>query len=131
MRNAGLQYVCKPVNVRVENADTPFTNACKKGEVLSIPIGHMEGNYFCDERTLAELKNNQRVVLLYADAAGEMRREANPNGSIENIAGIINSGGNVLGMMPHPERASESSLGSVDGLRIFQSMVRSGVLAAT
>ena len=130
MRNAGLQYVCKPVHVRVENAATPFTNACEKGEVLSIPIGHMEGNYFCDERTLAELKNNQRVVLRYAHAAGEISWEANPNGSIENIAGIINAGGNVLGMMPHPERASEPPLGSIDGLRIFQSMVRSGVLAA-
>lgn len=130
MRNAGLRYVCKPVHVRVENADTPFTNACRQGEVLTIPVGHMEGNYFCDQRTLAELERNHRVVFRYTTASGETSREANPNGSIDDIAGITNAGGNVLGMMPHPERASESPLGSVDGLRIFQSMVRSGVLAA-
>lgn len=130
MRNSGLKYVCKPVHVRVENADTPFTNACQKGEVLSIPVGHMEGNYFCDEPTLGELKRDQRVVFRYADSTGETSHEANPNGSLDNIAGIINAGRNVLGMMPHPERASENPLGSVDGLRIFQSMVRAGVLAS-
>jgi phosphoribosylformylglycinamidine synthase len=131
MRNAGLRYVCKPIHVRVENADTPFTNACSQGEVLTIPIGHMEGNYFCDERTLDELRRDHRVVFRYADASGETSPDANPNGSIDNIAGIINEGGNVLGMMPHPERASETPLGSTDGLRIFQSMVRSLVLATS
>jgi phosphoribosylformylglycinamidine synthase len=130
LRNAGLKYVCKPVHVRVENAATPFTNACREGEVLSIPVGHMEGNYFADEKTLAELKRERRVVLRYTNRAGEASPGANPNGSIDHIAGIINAGGNVLGMMPHPERASEGPLGSSDGLRIFHSMVGSGVLAA-
>lgn len=127
MRNVGLKYVCKPVYVRVENADTPFTNACRPGEVLQIPIGHMEGNYFCDESTLAELKRNQQIVFRYSTATGEITPEANPNGSLENIAGICNAGHNVLGMMPHPERSSEPELGGTDGLKIFQSLV--GALA--
>lgn len=122
MRNVGLKYVCKPVNVRVENADTPFTNACRPGEVLSIPIGHMEGNYFCDDTTLAELKRGNRIVFRYCSAAGEITADANPNGSLENIAGICNEGGNVLGMMPHPERASEPELGCTEGFKIFESL---------
>jgi phosphoribosylformylglycinamidine synthase len=128
MRNAGLKYVCKPVRVRVENADTPFTNACREGEVLSIPIGHMEGNYFCDEATLEELRRADRIVLRYCDASGEVTRESNPNGSLDNIAGISSPGRNVLGMMPHPERASENLLGGVDGFKIFESLA--GVMAA-
>ena len=107
MRNAGLKYVCKPVHVRVETTNTPYTQGLTKGEVLEIPIGHMEGNYFCDERTLAELKEQDRIVWRYVTAAGEVTPEANPNGSLENIAGICNAGRNVLGMMPHPERAAE------------------------
>jgi len=121
-RNAGLKYVCKPVHVRVENADTPFSNACRQGEVLTIPIGHMEGNYFCDDATLTELQREQRVVFRYCSAEGQITADSNPNGSLDNIAGICNPGRNVLGMMPHPERASEPELGGTEGFRIFQSL---------
>jgi phosphoribosylformylglycinamidine synthase len=123
MRNAGLKYVCKPVHIRVESTNTPYTQLLAKGEVLEIPIGHMEGNYFCDERTLAELKDQDRIVFRYTTPAGEVTPEANPNGSLENIAGICNEGRNVLGMMPHPERASEPELGMTDGAKVFQSLV--------
>lgn len=130
MRNAGLKYVCKQVYLRVENADTPFTNACSKGNVLQIPIGHMEGNYYCDEKTLEALKQQDRIVFRYCTPTGEITREANPNGSIENIAGICNEGRNVLGMMPHPDRCSESLLGSADGAKIFASMAAALVPSA-
>ena len=123
MRNVGLKYVCKPVQVRVENVETPFTNACRKGEVLTIPIGHMEGNYYCDAATLDELRRDNRIVFRYSLPNGEAAAEANPNGSLDNIAGICNRAGNVVGMMPHPERSAEAELGGVDGLKIFQSMV--------
>jgi len=123
MRNVGLKYVCKPVQVRVENAETPFTSACRQGEVLTIPIGHMEGNYFCDQATLTELKRNQQIVFRYCSPAGEIARAANPNGSLENIAGICSPGRNVLGMMPHPERSSEAELGGTEGFKIFESLV--------
>jgi phosphoribosylformylglycinamidine synthase subunit PurQ / glutaminase len=122
MRNAGLKYVCKPVHLRIENADTPFTNSCRQGEVLCIPIGHMDGNYYCDESTLTELRRDHRVVFRYCDAAGEITSDANPNGSLDNIAGICSPGRNVLGMMPHPERASEPALGCIDGIKIFESI---------
>ena len=122
-RNVGLKYVCKPVHVRLENDQTPFTNSCQKGEVLTIPVGHMEGNYFCDAPTLAELQREDRIIFRYTNAAGEVTPEANPNGSIENIAGICNTGRNVLGMMPHPERSAEPELGGTDGFKIFQSMI--------
>jgi len=123
MRNAGLKYVCKQVHVRVESTDTPFTSSCHKGEVLTIPIGHMEGNYFCDDETLAELRRDNRIVFRYATPAGEITTDANPNGSLDNIAGICSAGRNVLGMMPHPERASEALLGGTDGFKIFESLV--------
>src|SRR4029077_4995191 len=123
MRNVGLKYVCKPVQVRVENVETPFTNACSKGEVLTIPIGHMEGNYFCDPATLQELQSENRIVFRYCSRQGEITAAANPNGSSENIAGICSPGGNVVGMMPHPERAAERELGWTDGVKVFQSMV--------
>ncbi len=123
MRNVGLKYVCKPVHVRVENNETPFTNNCNKGEVLTIPIGHMDGNYFCDDTTLAELKRDARIVFRYATAQGEITAGANPNGSLENIAGICSPGRNVLGMMPHPERSAEAELGCTDGFKIFESLV--------
>jgi phosphoribosylformylglycinamidine synthase subunit PurQ / glutaminase len=122
MRNAGLKYVCKPVHVRVENADTPFTSSIREGEVLSIPIGHMDGNYFCDDATLAELRRDESIVFRYCDESGAITVAANPNGSLDNIAGICSPGRNVLGMMPHPERASESVLGCADGFKIFQSL---------
>jgi phosphoribosylformylglycinamidine synthase subunit PurQ / glutaminase len=123
MRNVGLKYVCKPVQVRVENVETPFTSACAKGEVLTIPIGHMEGNYFCDSSTLEELTRDHRVVFRYSTPAGEATDAANPNGSLDNIAGICSPGGNVVGMMPHPERSAEPELGCSDGLKVFESMV--------
>ena len=123
MRNVGLKYVCKPVTVRVENTDTPFTSACQRGEVLTIPIGHMEGNYFCDPATLEELQRENRVVFRYSNEAGEITNTANPNGSLDNIAGICSPGRNVVGMMPHPERSAEPELGCSDGIKVFQSMV--------
>ena len=123
MRNVGLKYVCKPVHVRVENASTPFTSGCRQGEVLTIPIGHMEGNYFSNDATLDELRRDKRIVFRYSTAAGEITAEANPNGSLDNIAGICNPGRNVLGMMPHPERASEPELGCIEGFKIFESLV--------
>lgn len=129
LRNAGLKYVCKQVYLRVENADTPFTNACRKGDVLKIPIGHMEGNYYCDEQTLETLKKQDRIVFRYATPQGEITNEANPNGSLDNIAGICNEGRNVMGMMPHPDRCAEALLGSADGAKIFQSMVNALVAA--
>ena len=128
MRNVGLKYVCKPVQVRVENVETPFTNACAQGEVLTIPIGHMEGNYFCDPDTLQELHRDNRVVFRYSSPGGEITASANPNGSLENIAGVCSPGRNVLGMMPHPERSAELELGCTDGMKIFRSLV--GAMAA-
>jgi phosphoribosylformylglycinamidine synthase len=122
LRNASLKYVCKQVYLRVENADTPFTNACRKGEVLQIPIGHMEGNYYCDAQTLETLRKQDRIVFRYATPQGEITAEANPNGSLDNIAGICSEGRNVLGMMPHPDRSAEALLGSADGAKIFRSM---------
>ncbi|HEY7404813.1 MAG TPA: phosphoribosylformylglycinamidine synthase subunit PurQ [Candidatus Angelobacter sp.] len=122
LRNAGLKYVCKFIDLRVENADTPFTNACKPGEVLHIPIGHMEGNYYCDPKTLEALQRQNRIVFRYSTPDGRITAEANPNGSLDNIAGICSEGRNVLGMMPHPDRCSESLLGSADGAKIFRSM---------
>lgn len=122
MRNAGLKYICKQVHLRVETADSPFTNQLREGDTLRIPIGHMEGNYFCDEATLARLQAERRIAFRYATPAGEPTPAANPNGSLFNIAGVLSEGRNVLGMMPHPDRSSEAMLGSADGLRIFQSM---------
>lgn len=127
MRNAGLQYICKQVYLRTETNESPFTGTLSRGQVLKMPIGHMEGNYFCDEATLAELKKQDRVAFRYATPEGAVTAEANPNGSLNNIAGILNEGGNVLGMMPHPDRSSEALLGSADGFRIFESLV--GALA--
>jgi phosphoribosylformylglycinamidine synthase len=124
-RNVGLKYICKPVHIRVESTNTPFTQACTRGEVLQIPIGHMEGNYFCDEQTLQQLRDQDRIIFRYSTPDGQITRDANPNGAIDNIAGICNEGRNVLGMMPHPERASESKLGMTDGLRIINSLVGS------
>ena len=125
MRNAGLRYICKQVHLRTETADSPFTNTLRQGEVLRLPIGHMEGNYFCDDATLSALKQQDRIAFRYCDAQGEVTSQANPNGSLDNIAGILSPGRNVLGMMPHPDRSSEALLGSADGFRIFQSLVAS------
>ena len=107
----------------METADSPFTNQFTKGEVLQIPIGHMEGNYFCTPRELERLEAEDRIAFRYATPQGEISAEANPNGSLSNIAGILNEGRNVLGMMPHPDRSSEKLLGSADGWKIFASMI--------
>lgn len=115
IRNRDLHFICKHVNIRVENDRTPFTKKLKKGQILSIPIAHGEGNYTCDAKTLAGLKKNKQIAFTYH---GE-----NPNGSTANIAGVFNQARNVLGMMPHPERASEAIIGSADGLAIFQSIL--------
>jgi phosphoribosylformylglycinamidine synthase len=123
LRNAGLKYICKQVHLRTETADSPFTNLLEKGHVLQIPIGHMEGNYFCDPETLARLEEQDRIVFRYATPDGQITPQANPNGSLGNIAGILNEGRNVLGMMPHPDRSSEALLGSADGWKIFSSMM--------
>jgi phosphoribosylformylglycinamidine synthase len=125
MRNAGQRYVCRHLHLRVETTNSAFTGGLTRGQVLQMPIGHMEGNYFCDAETLATLKRDDRIAFRYATPAGELTAEANPNGSLENIAGILGEGRNVLGMMPHPDRSSEALLGSADGLLLFQSMARS------
>jgi len=128
LRNKSLKYICKPVQLRLENTATPFTHGLTAGEVLEIPIGHGEGNYFCDESTLAQLHKNEQVIFRYATPAGEITAEANPNGSLDNIAGICNEGRNVLGMMPHPERASENVLGMQDGLKLLRALVDSAAV---
>ncbi len=125
LRNESLKFICEYVNLRVENTDTPFTKNAKKGSLLRIPIAHGEGNYFTDGATLAELNKNSQVLVRYVNAKGETTPEANPNGSLENIAGICNKKRNVFGLMPHPERAAESELGSTDGLQILESIVAS------
>ncbi len=124
MRNAGLKYICRQVHVRVETANSPFTNQLVKGNVLQIPVGHMEGNYFCEPETLKQLEREDRIAFRYATPKGEITTDANPNGSLSNIAGILNEGRNVLGMMPHPDRSSEALLGSADGWGIFASMLQ-------
>ncbi|MDE3199826.1 MAG: phosphoribosylformylglycinamidine synthase subunit PurQ [Acidobacteriota bacterium] len=123
MRNAGLKYICKQVYLRTETTNSIFTQGLTKGEVLKIPIGHMEGNYFCSEEEFARLQSEDRVAFRYCTPKGEITPEANPNGSLSNIAGVINEGRNVLGMMPHPDRSSEGLLGSADGWKIFASMI--------
>jgi phosphoribosylformylglycinamidine synthase len=115
-RNEKLKFICRPVKLKVENNETMFSNKYDKGEIITIPIAHGEGNYYCDEKTLEELIANKQIVFTYQD---------NPNGSLNNIAGIVNKRGNVLGMMPHPERAVSELLGNTDGLKLFQSIVRS------
>jgi phosphoribosylformylglycinamidine synthase len=125
MRNAGLKYICRQVHLRTETANSPFTNQLKKGEVVEMPIGHMEGNYFCTPEELKRLEAEDRIAFRYATAEGKITPEANPNGSLANIAGILNEGRNVLGMMPHPDRSSELILGSADGWKVFSSLVNS------
>jgi phosphoribosylformylglycinamidine synthase len=125
MRNAGLHFVCKHVNLRVENGNTPFTSQYESGTVLSIPVAHAEGNYTCDDATFNELEENGQIVFRYSDENGEITDEANPNGARSNIAGICNQDRNVLGMMPHPERACEELLGSSDGRAMFSSLAAS------
>jgi phosphoribosylformylglycinamidine synthase len=123
LRNKNLKFLCQFVHLRVDNEATPFTHKAKKGQVLRIPIAHYDGNFFSPPDTIQEIKTNNQVVLRYSDARGQLSEEANVNGSLESIAGLINSAGNVMGMMPHPERASEALLGSEDGRIIFESVI--------
>lgn len=122
LRNASLAFACRHVNLRVERTDTVYTRDYERGQVLSIPIAHGDGNYFCDDETLARLEGEGQVLFRYVDSKGDPTPESNPNGSRNNIAGIVNDRGNVLGMMPHPERASEEALGSADGRGVFTSL---------
>jgi phosphoribosylformylglycinamidine synthase len=123
LRNASLRFACRHVQVRVENAFTPFTSVCAQGDVLTIPIAHGEGNYFADEETIGRLEANGQVAFRYCSPSGEITADSNPNGSLGNIAGIINERGNVLGMMPHPERAADPLLGHTDGQKVFASLL--------
>ncbi len=123
VRNRLLRFVCDMATLRVENSETPFTRRCPAGSLLRLPVAHGEGCYFADEQTLRELNHNRQVVLRYADANGHIVASANPNGSVENIAGICNRERNILGLMPHPDRACDARLGSADGAKIFRSMV--------
>lgn len=122
VRNAGLKFVCRQVSLRVEETDTPFTREIKKGQLLKIPVKHGEGCYYADAVTLEQLRNNRQILLRYADAKGKPAAAANPNGSLDNIAGICNKTRNVFGLMPHPEDACNKILGSDDGLKIFSSI---------
>ena len=122
MRNRGLHFICEHVNIRVETSETPFTNRLQQGALLNIPIAHAEGNYVCDDATYDELLRERRIIFRYCDTDGRATAAANPNGARGNIAGLCNRERNVLGLMPHPERACENLLGSNDGRGIFQSL---------
>jgi phosphoribosylformylglycinamidine synthase len=129
LRNESLQFRCQDVHLRVENTASPFTRLCRPGHVLRVPISHGEGRYYADEATLDQLESSGRVAFRYCTPEGEVTPEANPNGSLRAIAGIVNARGNVLGMMPHPERASEPLLGGADGLLLWRSVIEAGVAA--
>ncbi len=128
IRNACMTFVCRDVYLRVENVQSRFTSVCSPGEVLRIPIAHGEGNYIADEGVLRQLRERGQILFHYCEYDGSITSAANPNGSTENIAGIMNETGNVMGMMPHPERASEQILGNTDGRKIFSSLIESFVL---
>jgi phosphoribosylformylglycinamidine synthase len=128
IRNRDLHFICEHVNVRLESVNTPFTHELKTGSVLCMPIAHADGNFVCDDDTLDELRREDRIVLRYCDPDGQTTEAANPNGSRDNIAGICNRERNVMGLMPHPERACEDLLGSSDGRDVFRSLA--GTLAA-
>jgi phosphoribosylformylglycinamidine synthase len=124
LRNNVLQFRCEYVHVKVEQTDTPFTATCAAGQVLRIPIAHGEGNYYAEPDVIARLEKNRQVIFRYASPAGDVTAEANPNGSVNGIAGICNEARNVVGLMPHPERACELAVGSADGLVLFESVVK-------
>ncbi len=123
LRNRSLSFICKDIHLRVENTKTPFTSRCKPGQMLALPIAHGEGNYYADQATLSSLKARNQVVFRYCTEDGRVTPEANPNGSLDNIAGITNAAGNVLGMMPHPERCADTLLGNEDGRLILLSLL--------
>ena len=122
MRNKKLNFICTQIPVKVENSDTPWTSAYKTEEIISLPIAHGEGRYYADVNTLQELENNRQVLFRYCTENGTISPEGNPNGSLNNIAGICNRQGNVLAMMPHPERASDTILSNTDGMRLFKGL---------
>ena len=128
LRNVGLRFICKAVTMRVERTDTPFTNRYESGQIIQMPIAHNEGNYTVDPKTLTQMQQNRQILLRYADAVGQVGPEANPNGSVDNIAGICNAKGNVMGLMPHPERCAEPELGGADGRLLFESILNAEVL---
>lgn len=123
IKNSSTKFMCKWVNVRVENNTSPFTQMFDRGDILNIPIAHAEGNYYADHGDVSHLRENSLIAFRYCDKDGLVNSESNPNGSVENIAGILNSRGNILGMMPHPERCSEEVLGGKDGRLIFESVI--------
>lgn len=125
LRNESLKFICETVNLKVKRTDTAFTGLFSQDQLLRIPVAHGEGNYFCDSATLQELKDHNQILFTYCSPEGEETAAFNPNGSVANIAGIINRSGNVLGMMPHPERCAEEVLGGTDGYKIFAAMVKS------
>ena len=125
LHNEKLRFVCKSTHIRVENEQTVFTSGLEVGDILEVPVSHGEGNYFIDDDGLNELKEHQQIVFRYCNAEGNVTKEANFNGSVDSIAGIVNKKGNVLGMMPHPERAMEPLLGSTDGITFFESVFNS------
>jgi phosphoribosylformylglycinamidine synthase len=125
LRNTGLSFICEDAYIRVENAETPFTHTCEAGQIIKLPIAHAEGNYYTDPITLSALQATAQIVFRYCDKDGNTTTTSNPNGSIDNIAGIRNAEGNVLGLMPHPERGAEAIFGNQDGHFIFQSMLAS------
>ncbi|MBE9077095.1 phosphoribosylformylglycinamidine synthase subunit PurQ [Romeria aff. gracilis LEGE 07310] len=127
VRNRDLHFICDRVSLRVEQADSIFTQQYTKGQTISLPIAHGEGSYYADADTLASLEDRQQILFRYCDPQGSVSPQSNPNGSLENIAGICNRGGNVLGMMPHPERASDPLLGSTDGLTLFESVLKTAL----
>jgi len=127
IRNRGLKFICDHVHLRVETTNSPFTNACKKGQVLRIPIAHGEGSYFAEPRVIEQLQRDDRILARYCTKDGDVTDAANPNGSLDNIAGICNEQRNVAGLMPHPERAAEPELGGTDGCKIFEPLI--GALA--
>lgn len=127
LRNRGLRFICRPVHLRVEHTNSIATNACATGQVLTIPIAHMDGNYYTDPATLREIEEHGQVVFRYCSPSGEVSDDANPNGSLNGIAGIANREGNVFGMMPHPERACDPLLGLTDGNFVFRSLVNAAL----
>ena len=131
IRNRSLQFRCEHVYLKVATCNSPFTGQIPEGKVLRIPVAHGEGNYFCDAKTLEEIESNDQILFQYADSEGDVTDHANPNGSLNNIAGICNAKRNVAGMMPHPERAAESALNEEDGRLIFESLIHSLNPAAT
>jgi phosphoribosylformylglycinamidine synthase len=124
-RNQDLEFRCQWSHLLTERVDTPFSRGCRPGQVLKVPVSHGEGNYYADDATIAQLEAEGRILFRYCQASGAVTDSANPNGSVHNIAGILNQQGNVLGMMPHPERSCEALLGSADGNLIFQSIIES------